>query len=106
MYLVAALYFILVVMLNGFASGAPPFTPVELSNKGVALFAAFSILNLLITMYADTLYWRHTNRLIRRARFADPRDQIAWLRRKGGSSSIWLVVLVVVYLFSLELQVV
>ncbi len=96
MYLVAVLYFILAAILNGFAPDPTTIAPTELSNQDVALITSVIILNLLITMYANTLYWRRTNRMIRRAKFADPRDQIVWLRKKGGTSSVWLVVLAVV----------
>ena len=92
MYLVLALYIILSALPRIFASQSV--LTGELDAAGIVAFALV-VLNFFIpAMFADTVYWWHTNRMIRRAKFADPRDQISWLRKKGGTSRAWVVVLV------------
>ena len=96
MYLVLALYIIFSLILSAltrmFASQSV--LTGALDAAGIVAFALL-VLNFFIpAMFADTVYWWHTNRMIRRAKFADPRDQISWLRKKGGTSRAWVVVVV------------
>ncbi len=105
MYLVLVLYFVLPPIVLGVSGGIlfADLTETELSQDPplgiLILLLSFGIYyTFFLPMYADTLYWWHTNRTIRRAErtFADPHEQIGGLRKKGGTASVWLVVLVLV----------
>ena len=108
MYLVSALYFFLSIILSAFAKGsasetAPPESPAqlfsEMSSQDIALiFSSIFLFSIVPAILADGVYWWHVNRMIRRAerKFADPLEQIAWLREGGGTSSVWVLLLVLV----------
>jgi len=108
MYLVSALYFFLSIILSAFAKGsasetAPPESLAqlfsEMSSQDIALiFGSIFLFTIVPAILADSVYWWHANRMIRRAerKFADPLEQIAWLRERGGTSSGWVVLLVLV----------
>ncbi len=84
MYLVTGLYFVFLIV-------SPNLT--EVSRP---LFLFVLVLQLIIpAIFADSVYWWHANRMIRRAeqKFADPGDQITWLRKRGGTSSFWVMLL-------------
>ncbi len=114
MYLVAALYFVLPFFLRASTEG-PVSEPTPPPESLAQLFSEMSIQDIVLSfgppilffivpaIFADSVYWWHANRMIRDAeqKFADPPDQIAWLRKRGGTSSIWLVLLAfVVFLLS------
>ncbi len=95
MYLVAVLYFVVLPIVVGAIGGifvTTSFSP-EVAVFVVSIGSIFYVF--FLAMYADTLYWWHTNRMIRRAKqtFADPSEQIEWLGKKGGTASFWLVLL-------------
>ena len=103
MYLVLVLYVVVWIVIG--VIGNILFPGAELSLQalpplGFVIFqVSFGIPYFFLPpMFADTVYWWHTNRMIRRAqkKLVDPLEQIAWLRKKGGTASPWLVVLVVV----------
>ena len=108
MYLVSALYFFLTLILSTFAKGPdfetdPPESLAqlfsEMSSQDIVLIFGAPILFFIVpAILADSVYWWHANRIIRRAerKFADPREQVAWLRERGGTSSGWVVLLVLV----------
>ncbi len=108
MYLVSALYFFLTIILSAFTKGsaletAPPESLAqlfsEMSSQDIALiFGSIILFTIVPAILADSVYWWHANRMIRRAerKFADPHEQIAWLRERGGTSSGWVVLLVLV----------
>jgi len=81
MYLIAGLSFVLNL----------------LSGTTEALLIILLVQFLIPGIFADSIYWWHANRMIRRAeqKFADPLDQISWLRKRGGTSSFWLILLAV-----------
>ncbi len=106
MYLELVLYFVspfVIAAIGGILF--PGLTETELSLQalpplGFFIFmGSFGILYVFLPpMFADTVYWWHTKHMIRRAQkqLAEPHEQIAWLRKKGGTASVWLVVLVLV----------
>ncbi len=108
MYLVSALYFFVTIILSAFAKGPdfetdPPESPAQLFSAMSWLDISLSFGSIILfvivpAILADSVYWWHANRMIRRAerKFADPHEQIAWLRERGGTSSGWVVLLVLV----------
>ena len=82
MYVVTVVYFVVLILLS----------PVR--EASLFLFVVVMTLQTLIpAIFAYRVYWWHVNRKIRRAelKFADRSEQIAWLRRRGGTSSFWVM---------------
>ncbi|MEJ7139129.1 DUF2628 domain-containing protein [Amphibiibacter pelophylacis] len=50
-------------------------------------------------LYGDALYYRHCRAKIAKAQrlFSDPQQQLDWLRRKGGTSAVLLVLVGIVF---------
>ncbi len=108
MYLMSALFLFVMFILSAFANGSaletdPPESLVqlfsEMTSQDIALiFGSIFLFTIVPAILADSVYWWHANRMIRRAErtFAEPHEQIVWLRKKGGTASAWLVVLVLV----------
>ena len=106
LYLLAALYLVLPLLLPGFTE-EPASQPTPTPESLAQLFSEMSILDIVLSfgppilffivpaMFADGVYWWYANGMIRHAekKFADPLDQIAWVRKRGGPSSGWLVLL-------------
>ncbi len=99
MYLVLVLYVVVGIVIGVIGDILFPETELSLQALPPLGFVIFQVsfgipYFFLPPMFADTVYWWHTNRMIRRAQqeFVRPPEQIAWLRKKGGTASPWLVV--------------